>query len=155
MPQEFEGEMDASGVRLAIVVARFNRDITEKLLDGALGAIEKHGGDVDATPVVRVPGALELAVAAQKLARSGGYDAVICLGCVIRGETAHYDCVVNGATQGITDATSETGVPVIFGVLTTENREQALARADETRKLDSGASAARAAIEMANLMKEL
>ena len=155
MPQDIEGEQNAGDIRLAIVVARFNRDITENLLDGALSAIDEQGGDADSVPVVRVPGALELAVVARKLAASGSCDAVICLGCVIRGETAHYDCVVNGATQGITDATSDTGVPVIFGVLTTENREQALARADESRKLNSGAYAASAAIEMANLMRKI
>ena len=152
--KERHGELDARGVKLAIVAAKFSRDIVERLLAGALGAIREAGGDPDSVPVARVPGSLELAVTARRFAEAG-YDAVICLGCVIRGETTHYDCVVQGTTRGITEVAAHTGVPVIFGVLTCENHEQALARSDESRKMNLGSYAARAAIEMANLLKKI
>lgn len=154
MPQELMGELDARGVCLAIVVSRFTGEITERLLAGALQAIGDAGGDVASVPVARVPGSLELAVAARKFAQSG-YDAVICLGCVIRGETAHYDCVVQGATQSIAAVGVATGVPVIFGVLTCDDYDQALARSDESKKVNMGTYAARAGIEMANLLKTI
>jgi len=148
MPTTLEGELTAGNTKLAIVVSRFNDFITGKLLDGALDAIRRHGGDPEAVTVAWVPGSLELAVPAGKLAAGGRYDAVICLGCVIRGSTMHYDCVVNGATS------AETGVPVIFGVLTCETIEQAVERAG-TKMGNAGADAALAAIEMANLMGKL
>ena len=154
MPKVVEGEMSAAGSRIAIVAARFNSFITEKLLDGALGTIRRHGGDVEQVTVAWVPGSLELAVAAKKIAAGGKHDAVICLGCVIRGATSHYDCVVNGTTQGITQASIETGVPIIFGVITTDSIEQAIERAG-TKMGNAGASAAQTAIEMASLMKKL
>lgn len=151
---EQHGEFDASKIRLAIVAAKFSRDIVDRLLGGALQAIADAGGDPDTVPVARVPGSMELAVAAKKFAESG-YDAVICLGCIIRGETSHYDAVVEGATRGLTDVATQTGVPILFGVLTCENREQALARSDESQKKNLGVYAACAAIEMANLMKKI
>lgn len=154
MPRTIEGELTAGEAKLAIVVSRFNDFITGKLLDGALDAIRRHGGDPEAVTVAWVPGSLELAVPAKKLAGSGKYDAVICLGAVIRGSTMHYDCVVNGATSSINRAGTETGVPVIFGVLTCETIEQAIERAG-TKMGNAGASAATAAIEMANLMGKL
>ena len=154
MPTELVGELSARNLRLAVVVARFTGEITERLLEGALGAIAEAGGDVDSIAVARVPGSLELAVAARKFA-AGGYDAVVCLGCVIRGETSHYECVVQGATQSIAAVGVATGVPVIFGVLTCDDYEQALARSDESRKMNMGAYAARAAIEMANLLNNI
>lgn len=154
MPNVVEGDMSAAGVRLALVVARFNSFITEKLVEGALGTIRRHGGDVDKVTVAYVPGSLELAVPAKKLAASGKFDAVICIGCVIRGATAHYDCVVNGTTSGITQAAVETGVPIIFGVITTDSIEQAIERAG-SKMGNAGAGAAAAAIEMATLMKKL
>jgi len=155
MPRDLTGQLDASDCRLGIVVARFNSEITDRLLAGALQAIGECGGDVDAVPVAHVPGSLELAVAARGMAESGAFDAVICLGCIIRGQTSHYDVVVDGTIRGITDAIAATGVPVIFGVLTTEDREQALARSDESMKRNTGAYAGRAAIQMADLMKQI
>ena len=149
MPQELHGELDGRGVRIAIVAAKFSSEITDRLLARALQTLGDCGTDVERVPVARVPGSLELAVVARKFARSGRYDAVLCIGCVIRGDTTHYDCVVNGATQGITAVAAETGVPVIFGVLTCDTEEQAVAR------IENGAYAARAAIEMANLMKKV
>jgi 6,7-dimethyl-8-ribityllumazine synthase len=154
MPQEWSGELSAAGLRLALVVSRFTSEITDRLLAGALEAIDRAGGDVRTLPVARVPGSLELAVVARKFAESG-YDAVICLGCVIRGETAHYDCVVQGTTQSIAAVAAETGVPVIFGVLTCDDYEQALNRSDASRKMNMGVYAAQAGIEMANLMKKV
>src|SRR5687767_11935821 len=139
---ELIGETDARGLKLAIVVARFNSEITERLLTGALEAIHEAGGDAERVPVARVPGSLELAVAARRFVDQG-YDAVICLGCVIRGETAHYDCVVHGATQGINLVAAQTGVPVIFGVLTCDTDAQAEARSDEKKGTNMGVYAAR------------
>jgi len=155
MANTLEGEHDAGGLRLAIVVARFNPSITQRLLDGALETIASHGGDAESTAVAWVPGSLELAVVARRFAASGSYDAVICLGCVIRGQTSHYDAVVTGATQSITRVATETGVPIMFGVITAEDRDQAEARSDASRKCNLGADAARGAIEMARLMKKL
>jgi len=154
MAHMIEGELTAGGVKLAIVVSRFNDFVTGKLLDGALDAVRRHGGEPDDVAVAWVPGSLELAVAARKLAVGGKYDAVVCLGCVIRGSTMHYDCVVNGATSAIARVGTETGVPVIFGVLTCDTIEQAIERAG-TKMGNAGASAAMAGIEMANLMGKL
>jgi len=154
MPNVIEGELLASGEKIAIVVSRFNDFITSKLLDGALDTIRRHGGNVDETTVVWVPGSFELPVVAKKLAGGGKYDAVICLGCVIKGATVHYDCVVNAATTGIGRVATETGVPIIFGVLTCDSIEQAIERAG-TKMGNAGAKAAGSAIEMASLMKKL
>lgn len=154
MPDELEGELTAGGCRLAIVVSRFNSFITEKLLSGALETYRRHGGDPESVTVARVPGSLELGLPAKKLAASGKYDAVLCIGCVIRGDTAHYDCVVDGTTKGVTDASMQSGVPVIFGVLTCDTVEQAVERAG-TKMGNAGSGAVLAAVEMANLMKKL
>jgi 6,7-dimethyl-8-ribityllumazine synthase len=154
MAREIEGELVAANLRLGMVVARFNNFITEKLVGGALDTIRRHGGDPDKVALARVPGSLELAVVARKMAQSGNYDAIICVGSVIRGSTGHYDCVVEGTTQGITHAALETGVPIIFGVITTDTIEQAIERAG-SKMGNAGSSAALSAIEMANLMKKL
>ncbi|MBI1373839.1 MAG: 6,7-dimethyl-8-ribityllumazine synthase [Phycisphaera sp.] len=155
MPNVLEGESTAGENRFAIVVARFNNTITDKLLAGCLDTLRDAGADIDAIPVAKVPGSLELPIVARHFAESGGFDAVIVLGCVIRGKTTHYDAVVNGTQQGCTIASQETGVPVIFGVITAEDRDQAEARADVTRKTNIGRDAANAALEMANLLRKL
>jgi 6,7-dimethyl-8-ribityllumazine synthase len=144
---------DLSGgeLRMAVVVSRFNEDVSKRLLRGALGALEEHG--VQEPDVFWVPGSLELPVTALALAERGNHDAIVCLGCVIRGETYHFELVANQAAAGIMQVQLDTGVPVAFGVLTTEDREQALARSGP--KNNKGAEAAEAAIEMANLMREI
>jgi len=154
MPEYIEGNLIARDHRFGIVVSRFNDFITEELLDGALRAIERHGGDLDLVTVARVPGSLEMPVVAKKMAGSGDFDAVICLGAVIRGATSHYDYVCSGTTSGTVTASLETETPVIFGVLTTDTIEQAIERAG-TKAGNNGASAAVSAIEMANLMEKL
>ena len=147
-----EGALDATGMRFAIVVARFNRDITERLLEGAEAMFAKH--DAADVHVVWVPGAYELPLVAKRLAGSGAVDAVICLGAVIRGETAHFEYVAGETAAGITRAALDTGVPVIFGVLTVDNRQQAVDRlgGNEGHK---GEEAALTAIEMVSLLREL
>ena len=144
---------DLSGgeLRIAVVVARFNEDVTKRLLRGALGALQEHG--VEEPDVLWVPGSLELPVTALALAERGNHDAIVCLGCVVRGETYHFEVVANQAAAGIMQVQLDTGVPVTFGVLTTEDKEQALARSGP--KNNKGAEAAEAAIEMANLMREV
>ncbi|MBI1369805.1 MAG: 6,7-dimethyl-8-ribityllumazine synthase [Planctomycetes bacterium] len=155
MPIDYQGDLTAGENRFAIVVSRFNNEITDRLLEGALQALAACGVNIDEVPVAHVPGSLELAVVAKSLAITGQYDAVICLGCVIRGETTHYDCVAMGAVHAITAAAAETGVPIMFGVLTTEDDDQALARSDAARKTNMGADVARGAVEMANLMNAI
>lgn len=154
MPDFFEGDLVAGEARFAIVVSRFNEFITEQLLEGALDALRRHGADMDAVSVAHVPGSLEIPVVAQKFAGSGDYDAVICLGAVIRGATSHYDYVCAGAANGTLRAGMDTKVPVIFGVITTDTIEQAVERAG-TKAGNKGAEAAVTAIEMANLMQQL
>jgi 6,7-dimethyl-8-ribityllumazine synthase len=154
MPNFIEGKFDAAGLRFGIIVGRFNSFIAERLLEGALDAIVRHGasdGDVD---VLRVPGAFEIPLAAQKMAARGRYDAIICLGAVIRGSTPHFDYVAGEVTKGIAHVSLESGVPVIFGVLTTDTIEQAVERAG-TKAGNKGFDAAVTAIEMANVFKEL
>ena len=150
----YEGTLDASGLRVGIAVARFNRDITEQLLDGAVRALREAGAADDAVSVWWVPGAFELPVVAKRLAASGRVDAVICLGAVIRGDTAHFEYVAGGATQGLIEVAVQTGVPVIFGVLTVDSLEQALARVggNEGHK---GEEAAHTAIETVRLLQQL
>jgi 6,7-dimethyl-8-ribityllumazine synthase len=144
---------DLSGAELsiAVVVSRFNEDVSKRLLRGALGALEERG--VQDPDVYWVPGALELPVTALTLAEKGGHDAIVCLGCVIRGETFHFEIVAGQAAAGIMQVQLDTGVPVTFGVLTTEDRDQAFARSGP--KNNKGAEAADAAIEMANLLREI
>ena len=149
-----EGNLKADGKKFAIVVARFNSFISEKLLEGAIDALLRSGaadGDID---VARVPGAYEIPLIAKKFAESQKYDAVICLGVVIRGATPHFDVVVNEVSKGSAQVSLDTGVPVLFGVLTTETIEQAIERAG-TKAGNKGAEAATAAIEMANLIGTL
>jgi 6,7-dimethyl-8-ribityllumazine synthase len=144
-------DLSGGDLRMAVVVSRFNEDVSQRLLRGALGALEEHG--VQEPDVFWVPGSLELPVTALALAERGNHDAIVCLGCVIRGETYHFELVANQAAAGIMQVQLDTGVPVAFGVLTTGDREQALARSGP--KNNKGAEAAEAAIEMANLMREI
>ena len=150
----FEGKMVAKGVRIGIVVARFNEFITSKLLGGAMDGLIRHDIDEDNIDVAWVPGAFEIPLIAKKMAKSGKYDAVIALGAVIRGSTSHYDYVCNEVSKGVAAASLESGVPVMFGVVTTENIEQAIERAG-TKAGNKGFDAMTAAIEMANLSKQL
>ncbi|MFC5612749.1 6,7-dimethyl-8-ribityllumazine synthase [Metabacillus niabensis] len=152
MMKTFEGHLIGSGLKIAIVVARFNEFITSKLLTGAEDGLRRHGVEEENVTVAWVPGAFELPLVANKLAQSGKYDAVITLGTVIRGATTHYDYVCNEAAKGISQAALKTGVPVVFGVLTTETIEQAVERAG-TKAGNKGYEAAVTAIEMSNLLK--
>jgi 6,7-dimethyl-8-ribityllumazine synthase len=154
MPTIYEGSLLAHDARVAVVVARFNEFITERMLSSAVNTWQRLGG-VDANlSVVHVPGSFELPVTAKKLADSGQYQAVICLGCVIRGETDHYDHVVEQTAKGIREVGTQTGVPCIFGVITCENLEQAIHRAG-AKMGNQGGKAMMAAIEMANLFKQI
>jgi len=153
-PREGVAGTAAQGRRVALIAARFNGDIVDAMVVGAQSAWLRQGGDPDGLLLVRVPGAFELPLVAGKLAGSGRYDAVIALGCVIRGDTAHFDFVAGEAARGIQDVALKTGVPVIFGVLTTENAEQALERASPDR-MDKGGEAMDAALEMAQVLAEL
>lgn len=150
MPELIEASLNAGGKRFAIVVSRFNDFISEKLLSGAIDAIVRSGGAEKEIAVVKVPGAFEIPLVAKKLAEKGKYDAVICLGAVIRGSTPHFDYVSAEVSKGVAAAGMETGVPVIFGVITTDTIEQAIERAG-TKAGNKGWDAAIAAIEMANL----
>lgn len=148
-----EGKLVArEGVRIAIVAARFNEFITSKLLSGAEDGLVRHGVPTDRIDVAWVPGAFEIPVIAQKLAESGRYDAVICLGAVIRGATSHYDYVCAEVSKGVAQVSLKTGLPVLFGVLTTDNIEQAIERAG-TKAGNKGYDCALSAIEMMNLME--
>ena len=154
MANIIEGNITAKGLRFAIVASRFNEFITTKLLEGALDMLRRHGAPENAVDVVWVPGAFEIPLAAKKLASCGKYDAVICVGAVIRGATSHYDYVCNEVSKGVAQAALATGVPVIFSVVTTENIEQAVERAG-TKAGNKGADGAMAAMEMANLIKKI
>jgi 6,7-dimethyl-8-ribityllumazine synthase len=147
-----EGALDGEGLRVCIVVARWNEFVTRKLLEGAESCLGERGVAPEDVTVAWVPGAFEIPTAANWAARSGKFDAVICIGAVIRGDTAHFEYVAGGATDGIGATARETGVPVIFGVLTVDNVEQALSRAGG-KDGHKGEEAAQAAIEMANLRK--
>ena len=152
MPKEIKGDMNGQGLHVGIVVARFNEIITRKLLDSALETLIRHGVRDQDISVSWVPGSFELPVVARALAKTGHYQAVICLGAVIRGETSHYDMVAGQAAGGINSVALETGVPTIFGVLTTENMEQALNRAGG-KAGNMGANTAVAAVETARLIE--
>jgi 6,7-dimethyl-8-ribityllumazine synthase len=149
-----EGNLSAEGRSFGIVASRFNDFVVKALLEGAIEAIRRHGGVAEAVDVVWVPGSYEIPVVARELALSGRYDALICLGAVIRGATAHFDYVAGGAAGGISNVGLETGVPVIFGVITTESIEQAIERAG-TKMGNKGFEAAVSAMEMADLMARL
>ena len=144
-------DLTGADLRIAVVVSRFNEDVSKRLLLGALAALEEHG--VQDPDVLWVPGSLELPVTALALAERGNHDAIVCLGCVIRGETYHFELVAGQAAAGIMQVQLDTGVPVAFGVLTTEDKEQALARSGPNN--NKGTEAAEVAIEMANLMREV
>lgn len=154
MGTTFEGGLQGEGLRLAIVVSRFNDFVTQRLLEGAREALERYGVGADGTDVAYVPGSFELPLAARHLAESGRYQAVICLGAVIRGETPHFEYVAAEAARGIARVSQETGVPTIFGVITADTVEQALDRAGG-KVGNKGYDAAVSAIEMANLLKRL
>ena len=149
-----EGKLLAEGQRIGIVAGRFNEFITGKLLGGAVDAFVRHGGDEQNLTVAWVPGAFEIPLTAQKMVESGKYDAVVCLGAVIRGATPHFDMVANEATKGVAQVGLRTGVPVIFGILTTDSIEQAVERAG-TKAGTKGFEAVTTAIEMINLMKQI
>lgn len=149
-----EGNLDAGGLQFAIVVSRFNSMITDRLLDGALDALLRSGSKEESIDVVKVPGSWELPMAAAEIARQKKHDAVICLGCLIRGETPHFDYIASGATKGLAQIGVETGVPIAFGVLTANNVEQAVNRAG-IKNGNKGFDAAMTAIEMANLLRRL
>jgi 6,7-dimethyl-8-ribityllumazine synthase len=152
--QELTGSLAASGYRFAIIVSRFNGEITEGLLKGARALLtEAQVRDADLT-LVRVPGAFEIPLAAQRLAESGSYDAIICLGCLIKGDTMHFEYLAQAASHGIAQAAAATGVPIAFGVLTTMTEEQAAARAADGPG-NKGREAAAAAVEMATLFRRL
>lgn len=151
MPKVHQGDLIASGKKFAIVVSRFNEFITSKLLGGALDCLARHGGEDEGIDVFWVPGSFEAPVMALHAAQSGRYDAIICLGAVIRGATPHFDYVAAEAAKGIAHVGMATGVPAIFGVITTDTVEQAIDRAG-TRTGNKGAEAALAAVEMANLL---
>ncbi|TYP77815.1 6,7-dimethyl-8-ribityllumazine synthase [Paenibacillus methanolicus] len=154
MPHVYEGHLVSQGLRYGIVVGRFNEFIVSKLLSGALDALKRHGVDDSEVEIAWVPGAFEIPLITQKMAESGKYDAVITLGAVIRGSTPHFDFVCNEAAKGVAAVGLKTGVPTIFGVLTTDSIEQAVERAG-TKAGNKGWESAVSAIEMANLTKAL
>ncbi len=149
-----EGTLIATGLRFGIVLSRFNSLIGDRLLEGALDTLRRHGASDDGITLARVPGAFEIPLAASAMANSQAYDAVICLGAVIRGATAHFDYVAGPLASGLASIAVQTGVPILFGVLTTDTIEQALERAG-TKAGNKGADVAAAAIEMANLLKTI
>jgi 6,7-dimethyl-8-ribityllumazine synthase len=154
MSRVLEGQLTATGLRFAVVVSRFNSFITERLLSGAMDALARTGANPDQIDVIKVPGSWEVPLVAGEAARSKRYDAVICLSAVIRGETPHFDYVAAQAAKGIAQVAAETGVPVAFGVLTTNTLEQAIDRAG-AKSGNKGFDAAMTAVEMANLLRAL
>jgi len=148
------GDLIATDLKIAFVVARFNEFVCERLLEGALDSLARHGGSKDEVTVLRVPGAFEIPLAAKKLAESEKFDAIVCLGAVIRGETSHYDYVCANTSSGIASVSLETGVPVSFGLLTTETLEQAIERSG-SKAGNQGRYATECAIEMARLIKQI
>ncbi len=154
MPKTLEGAIQAKGYKFGIVVSRFNAFITDKLLDGAMDCLERNGADMDAVTVAKVPGAFEIPLACQKMAQSGKYDAVIALGAVIRGATPHFNYISSEVAKGIASASLQTGVPITFGIITSDTIEQAIERAG-TKAGNKGWDAAHSAIEMVNLFGEM
>lgn len=152
--QILEGKLVAEGCNIGLVAARFNEFITSKLISGAVDGLKRHNVNEDDITLAWVPGAFEIPLIAEKMAQSGKYDAIICLGAVIRGSTSHYDYVCSEVSKGIAQASLKTGVPIMFGVLTTENIEQAIERAG-TKSGNKGYDCALAAIEMINLCKNI
>lgn len=154
MAKFIEGKLDGKGKKFAVVVSRFNAFIAEHLLEGAIDTLVRSGVAGDSVVVARVPGAYEIPLVAQKMAKTKKYDAIICLGVIIRGATPHFDFVANEAAKGIAMVSMETGLPVLFGVLTTDSIEQAIERAG-SKAGNKGAECASAAIEMVNLLSQL
>lgn len=154
MAKTIEGKLTAQGVKFGVVVSRFNDFINKKLLDGALDALSRHGAEDKNISIVKVPGSFEIPLVAKKLAASGNYDAVICLGAVIRGATPHFEYISAEVTKGIAQVALETGVPISYGVLTTDNIEQAIERAG-AKSGNKGWDAALAAIEMVDLLRSI
>ena len=151
MPKIIEGKFAAKGFRFGVIVSRFNSFISDRLLEGAIDTLARHGADVEQLTIVKVPGAFEIPLIAKKMAGSGKYDALICLGAVIRGGTPHFEYISSEVTKGIALVSLETGLPVAFGVLTTDSVEQAIERAG-TKAGNKGVEAAMSAIEMVNLL---
>ena len=154
MPEIIEGRISAEGFSFAVLVSRFNDFISSKLVEGAMDALKRHGGNEDQITLIKVPGAFEIPLAAKKLAESGKFNAIICLGAVIRGSTPHFDYVAAEVSKGIAQVALESKVPVTFGVLTTDNLEQAIERAG-SKSGNKGWDAAIAAMEMVNLFKQI
>ncbi|MEZ4494228.1 MAG: 6,7-dimethyl-8-ribityllumazine synthase [Dehalococcoidia bacterium] len=152
--REFEGSHEGAGLRIAVIAARWNGFVVDRLVEGCINTLRQREVEEDCIHLIHVPGSFEITAAARWAAESGHYDAVICLGAVIRGETAHFEYVAGGAADGMREVTLLTGVPVVFGVLTTENAEQALERAGG-KEGHKGEESAATAIEMANLRKAL
>jgi 6,7-dimethyl-8-ribityllumazine synthase len=153
-PRTIEGAPDGAGLKISVVASRFNEDLCERLLDGALETLRRHGVSTSDITVVRVPGAFEIPTAVAHLVRSGGWDAVVCVGAVVRGETPHFEWVAGEAARGISTLAMETGVPVLFGLVTVDTVEQALDRAGG-KYGNRGADAAAAAIDMARVTRAL
>jgi 6,7-dimethyl-8-ribityllumazine synthase len=154
MTKIVEGKLDARGIRIAIIVSRFNNFITDKLLDGALDGLKSHGGEEDDITVIRVPGAFEIPLLAERMAASGKYDALVCLGAVIRGDTPHFEYVSDAVTRGIGEAIAKHQIPIGFGVLTTNNVEQAMERSG-SKDANKGYEAALTVVEMINVIRQL
>jgi len=154
MPKIIEGKLDAKGLRVGLLVSRFNSFVSDRLVEGAVDALLRHGAEQDDISIVRVPGAFEIPPAAKQMVASGNYDAIVCLGAVIRGATPHFDYVSAEVSKGVASVSIDSGVPVAFGVLTTDTIEQAIERAG-SKAGNKGFDAAVAAIEMANLYKAL
>jgi 6,7-dimethyl-8-ribityllumazine synthase len=154
MPLEVHGQLVAQGQRFGVVVSRFNDFITTRLQDGAVEALRRHGAIDDNITVVHVPGAFEIPLVAKRMAQSGHYDAVICLGCIIRGATPHFEYIAAHTARGVSDVGMQTGLPVVFGVITADTLEQAIDRAG-AKSGNKGAEAALTAIEMVNLMAQI
>jgi len=154
MAKMIEGKLDARGIKIGIIVSRFNNFITEKLLEGAVDGLKSHGGNEDDITVVRVPGAFEIPLVADKMASSGSYDALVCLGAVIRGDTPHFEYVSDAVTRGLVEAVSNHGIPIGFGILTTNNVEQAMERSG-SKDANKGYEAALTAVEMIHVIRQL
>lgn len=154
MPKIIEGKLDAKGLRFGLLVSRFNSFVSDRLVEGAIDALLRHGAEKDDINIVRVPGAFEIPPTAKQMAESGRYDAIVCLGAVIRGATPHFEYVSAEVSKGVASVSIDSGVPVTFGVLTTDTIEQAIERAG-SKAGNKGFDAAVAAVEMANLYKAL
>ncbi len=152
--KELEGKLDSSGLKIAVIVSRFNEMITERLLGGALDVLRRTGANQEEITVVRVPGSFEIPLAAQRLAATKNFQAIICLGALIRGETPHFDCLTREVTRGIAEVALQHGLPVTYGVITADTVEQAISRAG-VKQGNKGSEAAFGAIEMARLIQEI